>query len=145
MPSVTINGNTFTEFATSAYIGGVALPIVGTYYLKRPVETPYMYKTKFITFTGVLNDIGTKRTEPEGRKIICPALLVIDNSIANVTSTANTIMESFNQLQRYTITLLSGARNNCKLLTAAESDAIQLGNDRFGLVMNAVFIQMKKD
>ncbi len=118
MPTLTINGTPANDFS-SAFAGN-NFPTTGTYYAVDPYGSPPResakeFIEKQVSFVGV-QGTSTKRIYPFGiRGIYCQ--LIICGTKAQVETSRASMMDSFAQQARYTISLPSGpTRNGCKLV-----------------------------
>lgn len=146
--SLTINGTTINPFVT-AFAGNVTSPAAGNYYPDSrdpfgspPTQGALQYDDRMIRFPGVYA-IGIKRMTLTGRPIHAD-IIVSHTSKANTAGAANSLLSSFNQLARYTITLPDGVSHpGCRLTNASEVHWFSVGTS-ICVVLSCEFVQLQE-
>lgn len=147
MPTLTINGTSYTDFL-QAFVANATTPAAGQYYAippwgKPPTEGSFQYQEQHITFPGVLDAMGTKRIAFGPRQISCD-LIVVGASKAAAAGNAATLLTAMNQVQRYTISLPDGvSRPGCKLASAQQDDWVFGFANAYAVLLSCTFNQLQ--
>lgn len=145
--ALTINGQSFDAYGSSAFAGGANAPTAGQYFADRnygnwPRVGAPIYKDEDVVFTGIFDGIGNVRKALLGRTIAA-TLLIVGASESDIRTTISTLQTSFSQLARYTIALPNGSSyDGCKMVSGMDDwEVVEHFQDRMVARVPVVFMQ----